>query len=161
MLTSGLENAESTQRSSRSASQQPRGGEERDCPALAEWQVRPFVRRYSDWIFPDGFLFRAIFSGLFSRKAPHLWGDVSEQYNFVPLRRKGELVRQLWIFRHVLVGAAAEAAIFARVSIFDEEQFLPRHQSSNAAMPGNVSSFRKVHAASHSLLMKRFHYWEM
>ena len=45
--------------------------------------------------------------------------------------------------------AAAEATIFARLSIFDEAQFLPRHQSS-IAQPRDLSTFRKRYAASHS-----------
>ena len=38
----------------------------------------------------------------------------------------------------VLVGVAAEAAIFARLSFFDEEQFLPRHQSPGAQCFGQA-----------------------
>ena len=56
--------------------------------------------------------------------------------------------------------AAAEATIFARLSIFDEAQFLPRHRSSSA-QPRDLSTFRKRYAASHSPIMKRFHYWQI
>ena len=58
-----------------------------------------------------------MFSGFFS----------SSQYNFA----RDQWERDL---SHILHGgvAAAEATIFARLSIFDEAQFLPRHQSSSA-----------------------------